>query len=133
MEIPLNKPYKHKLFSWGGLQLGASLRAEFPREGRMLRLSQWGLGSHPQSRTHCSRAARGCGASRGLSPPLQSMPGARSSNGSAMILILAEAQGKYYFAQCKQVDSGVMPRGRCVLRRGKLRISPLGMASWEAY
>lgn len=55
-------------------------------------------------------AARGCGASRGLSPPLQSMPGARYSNSSVVLLILGEAHGKYYFAQYKQVNRGYAAR-----------------------
>lgn len=75
--------------------------------------------------------ARGHGALRGLYPPLQSMPGAQYSNSSVMLLILGEAHGKY--EQYEQVDRGVMPPGRCVLHRGKLGISPLGMAGWEAY
>lgn len=39
--FPLNKPYKRKLLFWGGLQLGVSPRAGFPREGRMLQVCSW--------------------------------------------------------------------------------------------
>lgn len=77
----------------------------------MLWLFQRGLCSCPHSRSCCSVAARGCGASRGLSPPLQSMPGAQYSNSSVMLLILGEAHGKYYFVQYKQVNRGLCRTG----------------------
>lgn len=65
--------------------------------------------------------------------PLQSLLSTRYTNSSVMLLILGEAHGKCSFVPHKQVNRGVMPRGRCVFHRGRLGISPLGMASWEGY
>lgn len=71
--FPLNKLYKSTLLFLGGLQLGVSPGAVSLGEGRILRLFQRGLRSHHRSRNCRFLAARGHGASRGLSPPLQSV------------------------------------------------------------